>query len=136
MAVNRHEPLRTFRPRWPERGTVAPERVVFTYDPPSDTLFVDFAGTARPAVSVPADAGLGEVDIYLRVDPVSEEVVGLQIEGILSAPDRPAWLQDALVVANWLGNDTDDLGVVRRGSTSGKGAVLDALFDAVIPVAA
>lgn len=139
MAVNHHEPLRTFRPRWPERETVDPERVGFTYDRPSDTLFVDFLGRPRPAVSVPENVGLGEVDVYLRVEPVSEEVVGLQIEGVLAATDRPAWLHDALVVANVAEADTDDAGVTHRGAngtTIEKGTVLDAIFDAIVPVTA
>lgn len=136
MAVSRRDPLRTFRPRWPERGGVDSERVVFTYDRPSDTLFVDFTGTARPAVSVPIDSDFAEVDIYLRVDPISEEVVGLQIEGVVAAVDRPTWLGDALVVANPAGPDTDGMGAVRGGTKIGKGEVVDALFDAFIPVAA
>lgn len=136
MAVNRHEPLRTFRPRWPDRGTVDPERVGFAYDRPSDTLFIDFSGRPRPAASVPADARFGMVDIYLRVDPVSEEVVGLQIEGVLAAADRPAWLLDALALADPTKSDLAGADVIHRGTTIGRGAVLDALFAAVIPVAA
>jgi len=136
VTVLRHEPLRTFRPRWPERETVDPERVGFTYDRPSDTLFVDFSGRPRPAVSVPADARFGTVDIYLRVDPASEEVVGLQIEGVLAAADRPAWLLDALALTDPTKSDLAGVDVIRRGTPIGRGAVLDALFDAVIPVAA
>jgi hypothetical protein len=135
-AMNRHAPRRTFRPQWPGRETVDPERVALTYDRPSDTLFIHFSGRPQPAVSVPADARFGMVDIYLRVDSVSEEVVGLQIEGALAAADRPARLHDALVVAGPSETGANDGRVVHRGTVLEKGAVLDALLDAVIPVAA
>lgn len=136
MAMSGRDPLRTFRPRWPERGGVDAERVVFAYDRPSDTLFVNFTGTARPAVSVPTDSDLAEVDVYLRVDPTSEEVVGIQIEGVVAAVDRPTWLGDALAVANPPGPDTGGMGAARGRTVIGKDGVLDALFDAFIPIAA
>jgi len=72
--------LRTFHPRRPT--TIDPTRVVARYDAPSDTLLVHFTGTGRPGVSVPADV-VG--DALWRVDPETDEIVGLQLEGFRHA---------------------------------------------------
>lgn len=54
-------------------------KVVFRYDEPSDTLMIHLYGERRPGISVIA------VDhTYVRVDPHSQQVVGLQIEDFLS----------------------------------------------------
>lgn len=55
---------------------------LITYDRLSDTLFVDFYGEGRPAISVPTPDGDRDF-LYLRVDPETSEVVGLQIEAYL-----------------------------------------------------
>ena len=74
---------RVFHPRWPERDQIDLTRVAFTYWEDVDTLYVDFYGRALPAVSVPVDFGDIPEGIYLRVDAVTEEVYGLQMEGFL-----------------------------------------------------
>ncbi len=96
MALRNDAPLRIFHPRWPAPRTIDAARVAFGYDRLSDTLFVDWYGIALPAVSVLAPEASDDLDVYLRVDPVSEEVVGLQIEGVAATAQRPAWLDDAL----------------------------------------
>lgn len=57
-----------------ERDEVAP---FFSYDDLADTLMVYFYGKPEPAISVPVE---GSPYFYLRVDPESGEILGLQIE--------------------------------------------------------
>jgi hypothetical protein len=74
---------RPFRPTWPALDRLPKRQIRFGYDRPTDTLFVDFYGRARPASSEPL--GVGDRDyLFLRVDPVTQEVVGLQIEDFLA----------------------------------------------------
>lgn len=71
--------LRQFRPkpfRWDE---VDPETMAISYDRRSDTLLVHLFGRGRPSVSVPIRRYL-----YAMVDPDSEEIIGIHIEGFLS----------------------------------------------------
>lgn len=75
---------RIFHPRWPHRDRIDIMQVAFTYWEDVDTLYVDFYGRAFPAVSVPVDFGKIPDGIYLRVDAVTEEVYGLQMEGFLA----------------------------------------------------
>jgi hypothetical protein len=56
-----------------------PGSVTYSYDAPSDTLMVHFFGIPRAATSVLIDDPFDSV--YIRVDPESDEAVGLQIEG-------------------------------------------------------
>jgi hypothetical protein len=75
--------LRQFRPkplRWDE---VDPETMVISYDRRSDTLLVHLFGRRRPSVSVPIRRYL-----YAMVDPDSEEIIGIHIEGFLSQAVR------------------------------------------------
>lgn len=136
MVVNRG-PLRTIRPVWPTRDRIDPARVAFTYDGVSDTLFVDLFGRALPAVSVPVASISDRVDVYARVDAVTDEVVGLQIEGVSADDERDAWVDGALALAEQRG--------VAPGTTprpigdpaaEDRRAVVDALLEAVAPVAA
>jgi hypothetical protein len=84
VAVTNRDPnLQTLNPRWPEFNATSPAQVRFTYDRPTDTLFVDFHGEARPAASIALARGDRDY-LFLRVDPETEEVVGLQIEHFLS----------------------------------------------------
>jgi hypothetical protein len=101
MAMTKNIPdIQTFAPRWPDAAARPAEQVALTYDGPSDTLFVDFYGTARPAASVALE--LGDRDYYyLRVDAETDKVVGLQIESFLSyAVQRHPRLVEALDFAN------------------------------------
>ena len=84
MAVTKRNPsVQTFTPRWPDITSLPVEQVRFTYDRPTDTLFVDFYGEARPAASVPLDRRDRDY-VYIRVDRETDAVVGLQIEHFLS----------------------------------------------------
>ncbi|MDP9363009.1 MAG: hypothetical protein M3Q10_02045 [Chloroflexota bacterium] len=135
MAVN-EEPLRIFRPKWPSRQAIDPGRVAFTYDHLSDTLFVDLFGRAMPAVSVPAELEQDDVDVYLRVDAATEEVLGLQIEGVLAGGARLPWIGEALGLAER--RDIEPATASNRigGATPiDKRAVVGTLLDAVAPVA-
>lgn len=69
---------RSFRPRIPGHGAFDPIAATYSYDRSSDTLMIHFLGGPRPAVCL--DAG---PHLYLRVDPHSKEIVGLQIEHFL-----------------------------------------------------
>jgi hypothetical protein len=84
MAMTKRNAIpQAFKPTWPEPSSLSANQVRFTYDRPTDTLFVDFYGDARPAASVPLERGDRDY-LFLRVDPETEEVVGLQIEHFLS----------------------------------------------------
>jgi len=110
MAVNEH-PDPEWDPssfRLPELDDQPKPDFRFTYDRAADELDVDFYGEARPAVSVPLDQGDRDY-IYLRVDPASRQVVGLQIEAFLAyaVKQHPDFLA-ALVVADLPGfNDLE-----------------------------
>lgn len=102
-------------PRWPEREDLPKGQVRFVYDRQSDTLFVHFYGEARPASSEPLD-NLGDRDYaFLRVDPITDEVVGIQIETFLSYAilQHPDFVE-ALTIAELHGyNDIEATGLRR-----------------------
>jgi hypothetical protein len=101
---------RAFKPTWPDPSSLSANQMWFTYDRPTDTLFVDFYGDARPAASVQLDRGDRDY-LFLRVDPETEAVVGLQIEHFLSyAVTQLPELARALDVASLVdeGRDNDD----------------------------
>lgn len=84
MALTNRKPnFQHLQAQLPEATSLSPERVRFSYDRPTDTLFVDFMGEAVAAASMPLDRGDRDF-LFLRVDPETEEVVGLQIEHFLS----------------------------------------------------
>lgn len=58
-------------------------RVVISYDRVSDTLMIHLYGRGRPAVSVPSPKPLARDFVFLRFDPESDELVGIQIEDFL-----------------------------------------------------
>jgi len=68
-----------YHPRLPDRDKVDPRAITVEYEQTSDTLFVHFYGRSRSAISI-----LMDDDIYFRVDPVTEDVVGVQVEYYLS----------------------------------------------------
>lgn len=90
-----------FHPKWPDPAVIDPERVAFDFWADVDTLFINFSGEARPAVGVPLDLDDGEIGYrYLLVDPMTEEVSGLQIEDFFTyAGRRHPYLLDALDLA-------------------------------------
>jgi hypothetical protein len=63
----------------PNLETIDPQAVIAGYDDESDTLIVHLSGRERPAVIWP-----GPHQVDLRVDPATNEVIGLQIEGYLT----------------------------------------------------
>lgn len=77
-------------PRWEEMD---PANFWMRYDEPTDTLIISFFGQGRAAVSKP----VGEHG-YLRVDPASNEIVGLMFEEFISviAGEHPALLDSAV----------------------------------------
>ena len=70
-------------PKWPELNSLPKGAMRFDDDRLSDTLFVNFYGEPRPASSEPIHVGDHDY-LYVRVDPLSSEVVGLQIETFLA----------------------------------------------------
>jgi hypothetical protein len=103
MAMN---DLLTLEPRMPKPEAIDWQRVVFSYDRDSDTLMVHLFGRGRPAVTV---AGAGPVD--LRVDPVTQEIVGFQLEYFLSEAvfTDPKYLQ----LAELAGVDAEEISKAR-----------------------
>lgn len=90
-------------PKWPEHLPEGQTR--FTYDRESDTLFVDFYGEPRPASSEPVDIGDRDY-LYFGVDPLTDEVVGVQVETFLSyAVERHPDFIEALIIADIKGYD-------------------------------
>jgi hypothetical protein len=73
--------VREFHAKRPEH--LDPANVVVRYDDMSDTLMVHLHGLGRPGVSVPVIDGQ-PTNEYFRLDPVSEEIIGMQIEAFLS----------------------------------------------------
>jgi hypothetical protein len=109
------------KPTWPEPSSLSANHVRFTYDRPMDTLFVDFYGDARPAASVPLERGDRDY-LFLRVDPETDAVVGLQIEHFLSYTifQHPE-LALALDVASLVDvgrDDVDRITRIRSGRTA------------------
>jgi len=54
-------------------------KTVFRYDAPSDALSVHLNGLGQPGVSVPVSE-----HEYIRVDPISDVVIGFQIDAFLA----------------------------------------------------
>ena len=75
MAVTR----RRLTPKPPPLDTLDRAAVAVDDDPAEDTLFVNLFGAPRPAVSVYLDD-----DTIYRVDPVTADVVGIEVENFLA----------------------------------------------------
>ncbi len=75
MAVTR----RPMTPKPPPLVTLDRAAVAVDYDATEDTLFVNLFGAPRPAVSIYVDD-----DTIYRVDPVSADVVGIEVENFLA----------------------------------------------------
>jgi hypothetical protein len=135
--TKRSETSQSFEPQWPDLTALPEGDVRFTYDRPTDTLFIDFYGEARAAASIPLNHGDRDY-LYLRVDPESDAVVGLQIEHVLSyAIARHPELTDALDAASLVGVDRETL---RRltgvGSESPRNDDAVALIDDILRLSA
>ncbi len=75
--------VRRFRPVWPDLATLPKGELRFVYDRLTDTLFADFYASVRPTATEPLDVGDRDY-LFVRVDPETSEVVGLQIEDFRS----------------------------------------------------
>ena len=89
---------------------VDPSKVVFSYDHESDTLVIHLHGRGRPGVSIPVAQGW-----MLRLDSETDELIGVQIEGVLirAARAHPPLL-DVLDLAELRGITPDEIDRVRR----------------------
>lgn len=92
-------------------------RAVFNYDRPSDILLFYPYGKERPAVA----AG-GADNVYVLIDPDSEEFLGIQIDDFLSraVKDRPSWF-DVLDVAELQGMTIADVRDARQHALGYRG---------------
>jgi hypothetical protein len=122
MAMTKRNAIpQAFNPTWPELSSLSANHIRFTYDRPTDTLFVDFYGDARPAASVALERGNRDY-LFLRVDPETDAVVGLQIEHFLSyAVMQHPELALALDVASLVDvgrDDVDRIARIRSGRTA------------------
>lgn len=87
--------LRALKPKPVYWETVDPRSIAISYDRPSDTLLIHLFGSGRPTVSVPIDRYP-----YALVDPATEHMLGIHIEGFLAQavkehPDEIAILDHA-----------------------------------------
>ena len=137
MAVTKgNANAQTFHPKWPARSSLPAQQVRFTYDRPTDTLFVDFYGEARPAASIPLDRGDRDY-LFLRIEPTSQAVVGLQIEHFLSyAVARHPELADALDFAALVGIDREGLCQVTPNSGRTKTENASVVVEKILRLAA
>lgn len=100
MAVNDAVAVRHDVDPWIAPRSAKPTgRKRLSYDRWSDTLFLEFYDEPRRAISVPAEDGDRD-HFYLRLDPKTDEIVGVQIEAFLGyavGHDPPlwAWIVDA-----------------------------------------
>ena len=112
MAVDVGAPV--FDPRIPDLKDLRADLLRFVYERATDTMFVDFYGQARPASSEPLDTGDRDY-IFVRVDPKTGEVVGLQIEDFLAyAVEQNPVFTELLGLAELRGVDESEAGELRR----------------------
>ena len=71
---------RELKPKLPRLEDIDGAQIRLDYDKLSDSLWVSFVGGARPTVNVYAET---DDDLMYLVDPLTEEVVGLEIENFL-----------------------------------------------------
>ena len=105
--------IQTFEPKWPDAAAVG-RTARFVYDRLADSLYIDFYGPARPAASIAYDQGDHDY-LFMRVDPTTEEVVGLIIEHFLAYAVRktPMYL-GALDLASLHGMTRDEVVQIQR----------------------
>jgi hypothetical protein len=85
-------------------------KVIFSYDYDSDTLMVHLYGRGRPGVSLPVAQGW-----MLRLDRETDEVIGVQVEGVLAGAARShPRLLGVLDLAELRGITPDEIDRVRR----------------------
>jgi uncharacterized small protein (DUF1192 family) len=102
-------------------------------------LMVDFTGENLPAVSVPLDLGGNRDYLYLRLDPTSEDVLGLQIEDFFAyAIHRHLYLVDMLELAILHGITPAEIARLRRelAPNTRRRAAVNSLFDELATLSA
>lgn len=127
MALTRR---RVLQPILPTIADLDLSRSSFDYDRQSDTLYWDFAGEPRTAVSVPVSNHL----LY-SVDAATEAVVGFQIDGFLAAAvfEFPLFLE----IADRIGLHPEEVAAIRAGLDPAvpRGSILQFLFASLAAVA-
>lgn len=71
--------MRTLNPKMPPFASLDWRSFRLDYDRLADTLYLDFYGEPRPAISLPISD-----HVLYSVDPETEEVVGYQFDGFLA----------------------------------------------------
>ncbi len=112
--TGQHPDILTLAPTMPDPATVDWERASIVYDRPSDELLIYFDRTKRAAASIALD--IGDQDfVYARVDPVTGDTIGVQIDGFIAyALGRYPAFVDILTVAEIRGIDDIAAEALRR----------------------
>lgn len=107
MAARRRMSFK-YEPKWPSANELNPDQVVFKYDREMDTMFVHFRGLSQPGISVLLDDHR-----YVRLDPTTHEVIGLQFEHFLSRARsvNPAYL----FLARAAGLSQEEINAIEQG---------------------
>jgi hypothetical protein len=98
---------RKFSPKAPPVERLESADLICTYDSVSDTFLFHLYGPGRPGVSLPTS------DFeYLRLDPVTEEVIGFQVEDFLAHAvyADPTYLE----LAELANIDPEQIAAIRR----------------------
>ena len=114
--------LMNLKPRMPHLETLDLAKMTPTYLEDVDTLYIHLYGEARPAVSVEVAP-----NIFIRVDPVTSEVVGIQLECALSrlAAERP----ELITIARFAGASQRALNNARRREADDEKLALFSFFN-------
>lgn len=117
---------RSLHPKLPILADLDGSRFALEFDRLSDTLYWDFYGEPRSAIAVPVTD-----HVLYSVDPETEGVVGLQIEGFLAhfVSEAPVFLD----LADQLGLTAEDVETIRGGlgPEERRWAALRAVFGAI-----
>lgn len=100
--------MRTIHPKMPAYGDLDWRTFRLDYDRLSDTLYLDFYGEPRAAISYPVTD-----HVLYSVDPETEAVVGYQIDGFLAhvVYTTPVFLD----LAEQIGLSPDEVARIRAG---------------------
>lgn len=106
MAINKPVTF-VYHPHLPDRARLSLDDITIVYDEALDALYVDFERAPQPAVSIDID----DSDVYARVNPETNVVVGMQIENFLrrAVRDNP----ELLIFAEAAGVTSERIAQVR-----------------------
>ncbi|MGH2534435.1 MAG: hypothetical protein ACRDJW_19375 [Thermomicrobiales bacterium] len=126
--------MRKFPPRrqWIEQlERVDPRHVAFDLDRSADILYVYFAGEPRPSIEVVVDD-----HVLFSVDPESEELVGLQLDGFLAHVVYE--LPSLLTIADDIGLSPQEVELIQQkvAPEARRRSVLEAFLGHMEPLAA